>query len=87
MITCLAVTKDETLLASGSQDGSVMLWELSTRQLVRRFIGHHAAVYAVAFTSDGKGILSGGFCESLRLVLYQRMTGLVHRTRRSGSGL
>lgn len=80
-ITSLAVTKDGTLLAGGSFDGSVILWDMSTGRLARRFVGHHSAVLAVAFTADEMGILSGGAAESLRSVNYQRMTGLVERNR------
>ncbi|HUY33298.1 MAG TPA: hypothetical protein VMV69_11005 [Pirellulales bacterium] len=63
---------DNEFLATGSQqesfpdigqsmgDRMVRLWNVGNGQLVREFKGHREFVYAVAFTPDGKRLLSGG---------------------------
>jgi WD40 repeat protein/serine/threonine protein kinase len=58
--TCLAFSPDEGLLAAGSLDDTVMLWDLATgRELATyRYRGHEGGVVAVAFTPDGKRVVS-----------------------------
>jgi RNA polymerase sigma factor (sigma-70 family) len=59
-----AFSPDGRLLVSGSGadfyggDPSVRVWELASGQEVRRFNGHRAGVYAVAFFPDGHRIAS-----------------------------
>ena len=60
----VAFSPDGRLLLSGSggdffgSDPSVRVWEVASGQEVRRFIGHRAGVYAVAFFPDGRRIAS-----------------------------
>ncbi len=68
-IQALAAHPDGKHLASGGQDGSVLLWNLENRssepepQLVGR---HEAPVEALAFSKDGRYLVSGGFDDKLR---------------------
>jgi general transcriptional corepressor TUP1 len=43
----------------GYSDNIVRLWDLQTRQLLERLVGHIATVSSVAFTPDGEGLVSG----------------------------
>lgn len=77
----LAFSPDGDLLASGGgetveEDGrfsrsaanrSIRVWRVSTGEELCRFEGHDAAVLALAFTSDGKGIVSGSADSTVRL--------------------
>jgi general transcriptional corepressor TUP1 len=54
----VAVSPDGCLVAVGYYDNIVRLWDLQTRQLVECLVGHVAGV-SMAFTPDGKGLVSG----------------------------
>ncbi len=47
-------------MLSGSYDNTLKLWEEATGQLVRTFKGHKGGVNSVAFSPDGRRVLSGG---------------------------
>ena len=55
----MSVSPDGTLLASGGNDRSVKIWEVSTGSLVRELKGHAAHVYSLEFHPNGKTLLSG----------------------------
>ncbi|KAG2053742.1 WD40 repeat-like protein [Suillus hirtellus] len=58
-IHMIALNPTGTLLASASEDNQVRLWRLSDRRTIAIF-KHSDEVYCVAFSKDGKYILSGG---------------------------
>jgi WD40 repeat protein len=49
------------MLASGSQDRNIILWDVATRkQIGRPLTGHNAYVFSMAFRRDGKALASIG---------------------------
>jgi WD40 repeat protein len=56
---CNAVSPCGKFLALGFEDGRVRLYDLDTGKLLRRLEGHRGAVTALAFTPDGKALVSG----------------------------
>ena len=50
---------DGETLASGSGDGTVRLWEVSTGNHLRTFEGHRDPVYSMAFHPNGQTLASG----------------------------
>ncbi len=67
-VTSLAVSPDGAdLLLSGSCDTSIKLWEVATGRLLRTFVGHAQAITAVAFSPDGRRLLSSSRDSALKL--------------------
>ncbi len=54
-------------LAAGSSSGAVLLWDLPDRLLRPALEGHTGPVYGLAFTPDGKSLISGGADGSVRV--------------------
>jgi general transcriptional corepressor TUP1 len=65
----------------GYYDNIVRLWDLQTRQLVECLVGHVARVSSIAFTPDGKGLVSG----SMDGMLKHWNLGLLLRTVQRGA--
>jgi WD40 repeat protein len=66
-IRCLAFSPDGLTLAGGMTDRRVHLWELTTRQIRRTFVGHTDSVESVAFSPDGQWLVSGSSDETIRV--------------------
>jgi WD40 repeat protein len=64
-ITALAYSVDGTILASGTDKGSVRLWDPAGGQIVA-LKGHTDAVRAIAFTPDGKTIATASDDRTVR---------------------
>jgi RNA polymerase sigma factor (sigma-70 family) len=58
-VMSVAFSPDARLLVTGSQDGSVSLWDVSSGKEVRRF-RPGGEVFSVAFSPDGKVLAAGG---------------------------
>lgn len=57
-IAALAFNRDETLLATGSVDGTIRLWQVPDGGFVAELPGHLESVEAVAFSPDGRTLAS-----------------------------
>lgn len=66
-ITSVALSPDGKLVAAGSLDTMVRVWNVSTGQQVERLKGHKDSVYSVAFSPDGKCLVSGSLDRTLRI--------------------
>jgi WD40 repeat protein len=58
---------DDNMLACGHKDGSVKLWDVQTRNLVRTCERHTDSVRAVAFSSCGSMIASGSDDNTIKI--------------------
>lgn len=69
MLTALANQSDLPLqlLASGSVDQTIHLWDTKTGECLQVLAGHNSAVWTLAFSPDGQTLLSGSKDETLKL--------------------
>ncbi|YAF94009.1 MAG: NACHT and WD repeat domain-containing protein [Nodularia sp. CChRGM 3473] len=66
-VTSIASSSDGKLIASGSDDGTIRLWNQQGQSIGLPFSGHEGAVTSVAFSPDDKYIISGSQDSTLRL--------------------
>lgn len=66
-VVAIAFSPDGRLLASGSIDTTIKLWETTTWRELRTFSGHTAPVRWVAFSPDGRWLASGANDKTVRL--------------------
>ncbi|KAI7863091.1 WD40-repeat-containing domain protein [Spinellus fusiger] len=69
-VTAVAITENGSILYSGSKDGSIIKWDVSTmkklhtfpggRKGVKNFVGHTDHVLSLAISSDNQYLASGG---------------------------
>jgi WD40 repeat protein len=63
----VAFSPDGRLLASGSNDKTIKLWEVASGSLVRTLSGHTDWVRSVAFSPDGRLLASGSYDDTIKL--------------------
>ena len=66
-VSAIAFSPDGRLIASGSEDHMVRIWQIETGRLVRRLEGHSSIVTAVAFSPDGGAVASASNDRTVRL--------------------
>ncbi|CAD5909305.1 nSTAND1 domain-containing NTPase [Planktothrix agardhii] len=59
-IYSVAFSPDGTILATGSGNNQVQLWNLQAQKIKPPFIGHQAAIGSVAFSPKGRKIIASG---------------------------
>lgn len=75
-VDAIAFSPDGQLLASGSADNTVKLWDMASKREVRTLAGHTKGVRAVAFRADGQ-LASGAIDGSINF--WDVATGAVQR--------
>ena len=67
-VLSVAFSPDSNILASGSGDRKIRLWDVNTGRHIRTLAGGHTdSVLSVAFSPDGEMLASGSLGETLRL--------------------
>jgi len=96
-VTSVDFSSDGEFLASGSVDGTVIIWKLADGSILHRLTGHTEAVNDVSFSPDSSLLLSGSNDMTARLwnvadgselkVLESRLLGRVLHVSFSPTGL
>lgn len=66
-VTTVALNPDGDRVASGSQDGTIVMWDVVTGERIGTFIGHVDAISDIFFSPDGRKIVSTSKDGSVRL--------------------
>jgi hypothetical protein len=66
-VNSVAFSPDGRLLASGSADYTIKLWDVASGSLVRTLTGHTDYVLSVAFSPDGRLLASGSDDKTIKL--------------------
>ena len=57
-VTTISINSDGTVLASGSGDRNIKLWDTKTGELIKSLRGHTSQINSLTFSSDDKSIIS-----------------------------
>ena len=79
-VRSIAFSPDGRTLASGSEDGTIKMWDVATGTLLRTIGWHQGTVHSLAFSPDGKILASGS--DAVRL--WDPVAGALLRTMGGG---
>jgi WD40 repeat protein/tRNA A-37 threonylcarbamoyl transferase component Bud32 len=75
----LAFSPDGTLLATGREGGTVLVWDVASRKEFAEFRGHQDEVRDLAFSPDGRWLATSGDCGDLTIRVWDLAGKKEHR--------
>jgi WD40 repeat protein len=76
LMNCVTVSPDGSLLASGSENGRIGLWDAKTGAWQRSIDAHTRGVRSLSFSPDGQTLLSGGTDKTVKMWKVGRGTAI-----------
>jgi len=67
VVWCVAFSPDSKLVASGSADHDVRLWDVASGRLRRQMRGHTDVVWVISFSKRGRLLVSASYDRTLRV--------------------
>ncbi|KAK4451027.1 hypothetical protein QBC34DRAFT_61486 [Podospora aff. communis PSN243] len=83
-VTSVAFSPDSKLVASGSYDSTVKIWDAATGECTQTLEGHSGPVNSVAFSPDSKLVASGSRDKTVKI--WDAATGECTQTLKGHSG-
>jgi eukaryotic-like serine/threonine-protein kinase len=84
-VICLAFYPDGNRVVSGGEDGTVRVWDLSSRRAIHVFTGKGGTIHGVAVSPDGRWLAAGDSGGGLRI--WELETARDRPLRGHGDGL
>ncbi len=66
-VTCLAIAPNSHILASGSLDDQILIWNFFTGEILHRFSSHTKSINALAISPDGNLLASGSDDDTIKI--------------------
>ena len=66
-VLSISFNPDGAMLAGGSRNGTIHLWDTTTGKEIKTLIGHNGRIVSVAFNPDGRTLASGSWDDTIRL--------------------
>lgn len=83
-ITAAAMSRDMRFIATAVDGRSLVIWDTAAGRPVRTLVGHQKTIHSLAFSPDGKQLLSGS--ADATAILWDPATGEQIRTFRGHAG-
>lgn len=66
MVSGLSFSPNSQILATGTSEGSILIWDVPSGKFITKLPGHARSVSDVCFTPDGRTLLSLGYPSEIK---------------------